>query len=673
MESNRRDFLKASAGLLGASTLKGYPVWAESSGEKTKGASQPGGFEHTGIWYFLPSFFEYSLGPWQPTLPANPDLAGLWKQTIDWYADNGLNFIVIHLGPYGGESVPIGPDRIRFGWGYHYVLNFDRFPEARCLDEDFVKRNQDIVRQVTEHGRDKGVAVYTHHYNFLAPKTFVDAHPEITRLEFLRKGSFVDAHGKLQCWDMRRLLYYDVCWNKPLYQEFVISCFQEYHTLFPAAAGILVTPGERARCQCVECIGERPNAQAAKVARYQDSPQKRRTIAHFVKVFAKTLNDMGKKPLVRSWIAGVNEQWIDVLPKGVTYVTKYSVFDLTDGGPDPKIIPWIKAGHDMWLVKEISGVENAGPLVLTPPDAFDRIVDNCRSLGIRGVMGVFNSEWGLLYRRKRVQYANELLFANSFGKRRGHPWEICADYYTDIFGQSGPAVLKAARQYMEVPFNMSRLIGSRLEGFTCEFAYHFADFFGKRKGHPGTIGIGEEPNEWLTREIVPLHRYVSYLKQHPWDRTFRAKVTGDGKDPIEFLEAMTASAQKGLARLRELESRISSEAKDEVALLLNSARLAYLIGSQWTHWFAARLYYTAALGTAPLAVRRDLARKAVSEYEAGLRDLQQRLPLLKELARMKLIDLQLNLENYYKKRNLPNRQNYELPSLKRELAPLLGS
>ena len=670
MQHNRRQFIKAGAGVLGAGVVAGNSLRVLAG--DAAGPKHDSGFEHRGIWYFLPSFFEYSLGPWQSKLPANPDLVQLWKQTIDWYADNGLNFIVIQLGPYGGETVPIGADRIRFGWGYHYVLNFERFPEARCLDADFVKRNQAIVRQVTDYGEEKGVAVYTHHYNFMAPCSFVDAHPEITNLEYLRKGNFVSAHRKLQCWDQRRLLYYDVCWNKPLFREFMISCFQEYHAMFPAAAGILVTPGERARCQCIECIGERRSAQAAKVARYQDSPAKRKTIAHFVRTFTKTLNDMGKTPLVRSWIAGVNNQWIDVLPKGVTYVTKYSVFDLTDGGPDPTIKPWIDAGHDMWIMKEITGVENAGPMVLTPPAAFDRIAENCRKLGIKGVMGVCNSEWGLLLRHRRVQHANELLFANSIGKRHARPEQVCDEFYTGIFGQSGPAVRKAARQYMEVPFNMSRVIGSKLEGFTCEFPYHFADFFGKHKGHPGTIGIGEEPNKWLSREIVPLQRYVSYLKEQPWEPGFRTRVTGDGKDPIEFLESITASAQRGLARLESLKAQVGPAAQPEMALLLNSARFAHALGRQWTHWFRARLYYTGALGTAPLDVRKDLARKAVTEYEAGLEALRQREPLLEELARMKLIDPQLNLENYFRKRNLPNRLNYELPSLKKELKDLLN-
>ena len=213
----RREFLKKTGGAVSAGFLGGSVLTNHASGGAPGAIVKPSaGFDHVGVWYFLPSFFEYSLGPWQPTMPSNPDLVGLWKQTIDWYADNGLNFIVIQLGPYGGKTVPIGADRVRHGWGYHYVLNFDKFPEARCttdnpmqrhpdaqpFEPDSIKRNQEIVRAVTDYGKEKGVAVYTHHYNFLAPTTFVDANrDEILHLEVLKKGVFKDI-PKLACWDM---------------------------------------------------------------------------------------------------------------------------------------------------------------------------------------------------------------------------------------------------------------------------------------------------------------------------------------------------------------------------------------------------------------------------------------------------------------------------------------
>ena len=30
-------------------------------------------FDEAGIWYFHPSIFEYSTGPWQPALPPDPE------------------------------------------------------------------------------------------------------------------------------------------------------------------------------------------------------------------------------------------------------------------------------------------------------------------------------------------------------------------------------------------------------------------------------------------------------------------------------------------------------------------------------------------------------------------------------------------------------------------------
>jgi len=603
-----------------------------------------------------------------PELPTHPDLAQLWIQTIDWFADQGMNLAVIQLGPYGGSSVPIGADRIRFGWGYHYVLDFKKFPEAKCFDNDFVRRNQDIVRKVTEHGKKRGVDIYTHHYNFLAPVPFVDAHPEITRLEYLRRGNFVDF--KLPCWDLRKKLYYDVCWNKPLYKEFLLSCFTEYLEMFPAAAGILVTPGERARCRCVDCIGERRDEADSAAGRYQDSPEKRRTLADFVTVFDSAVKAVGRKPLVRSWIAGINEEWVDVLPKGVTYVTKYSVFDLTDGGPDPIVKPWIDAGHDIWLMKEIIGNENAGPMVLTIPEAFDKIAEETLALGVKGIIGVYNAEFGFQFKNKKVQYTNELLFANATGRRKGSCEKVCQEYYDSIFGDLGADVLTAVRDYGKVPFNMSRLIGSHEEGFTWEFPYYFADFFGKKNGHPGTIGSGLDPAPWLAREIVPLPKYVAYLKDHPWDDKFQDKITGDGKHPIDFLTELEESARRGLEQLENLAPRVQASAREEMELLINSAKLAYSTAKQWRHFFQARLYYAGALGPTPREIKRELAAKAIAKYKLGLEEVKAQGPLLENLVPLNVIDPQLTLNNRYR-RHLKQREGWELPTLEKELAPFL--
>ncbi len=669
-----------AAGAFGMGALPGCAIQslAEHAGDGSNG------FQRKGMAYFYPGFFEYSLGPWQPDLPENPDLVQLWKQTIDWFADHGLNFVVPQLGPYGRHMVPIGSDRVRFGWGYHYVLNFEKFPEARCTTEnagrfrgdarpfepDEIKRNQDIVRAITGYGAEKGVEVFQHHYNFLAPTCFVDAHPDLTHLEFLRKGHFEDF--TLQCWDDRRLLYYDLCWNKKLYQEFMTACFEEYFELFPSAAGILVTPGERARCRCIHCMGERPNPQAAKAARYSDSPQKRATLSHFVESFAGTLRRLGKEPLVRSWIAGINAEWTGHLPKGVPYCTKYSVFDLFGGGPDPKIDPWLKAGHTMWFMKEITGNENSGQALNTAPGVYDQIAEKSLAKGVRNIIGIINVEGGFQYRRFKVQGLHEILFANAFGKREGTGREIAERHYTDIFGPKGSEILKAAEQYSQVPFNMPRIIGVAIEGFCPEAGYHLARLFGKDMGHPGTLGSSKlDPPDWMALGVVNYGDYVRYLEQNPWSDDFRRKVTGDEIDPLEFLWENTGKASAAMDTLENLESEIPEDAKEELRFLQTAAEMAWLVGVQHAELLESRLYYAGAFGKSPLDLQKELAKEALSHYEKALEAIKARRAPLEEMARMKVIDPTQAIDNHYQKRDIDNRWNYEYPTLKKELAPLL--
>ena len=683
----RRTFLQG-CGLATEAAVIGTGGWLLASPETRNTGSRnedptrsAGGFDQAGILYFSPGFFEYSLGPWQPTLPSNPDLVDLWTKTIDWYADNGLNYIVIQLGPYGGDNVPIGSDRIYLGWGYHYVLNFDRFPEARCtvesgnrfrpdarpFSQDEIRRNQEIVRSITDHGCEKGVGVYTHHYNFYAPTCLVDAHSELAHLETLRAGNFVDR--ELPCWDGRQLLHPDLCWNKPLYREFLVACFEEYCDLFPNAAGILVTPGERARCTCIHCIGPRAGERAARAARYQDSPQKRQTIAHFVETFDRTLRAKGRDRLVRSWIAGINHEWTEVLPKGVKYLTKYSVFDVTDGGPNPIVLPWIDSGHDMGFMKAILGNENAGPIVMVVPEVFDQVAKRSSAHGVTHMTGVCNSAYGLTYKRMRVQTTAEVLFANAFGRRRGNGWEVCEKLYRDIFGEFGPSILKAARDYSEVPLKISRVLGTPLEGYTHEQHLRFANFPGKPRSHPGPIAGINDPADYLARDIVKFGRYVEYLQEHPWSDDFRQKVTGRRQDPIEFFRTITARAKRGVDALEDLTPRVDAEARDEAELLMLSAGIAHSTGVLWEHFMTGRLDYEGALGTAPLETRKNLARKAVQRYELGLHAVRRQLALIERMEPFGVFDPELVLAR--QREDVRFREEQEFIWLRETLGELL--
>ncbi len=691
----RRDFLKNTGAALAAGALGGCSTFGSNAQILARNS---GGFDEKGIWWLCQGFFEYTLGPWQPYLPPNPDVVTIWKSAIDWFADNGFTFIVPQIAPWAGEAMPsaVGADKVRFGWGYHYVLNFDKFPEARCttdnakllapkavpFEPDDIIRNQDIVRAITDYGKEKGIDVYQHHYNFMATVPFVRAHLDMIHCEFLQRDNWVDL--KPPVWDLRQNLCFDVCWNKKIYQEFLVSCFEEYLELFPSAAGILATPGERARCQCVDCIGEQPTAAAAKQNRYSNSPEKRKTISHFCKVFAETVQNAGRKPLVRSWINSVPEapeQWAAELPKGITYVTKYSVFDIMNSGPDPLIKHFLDAGHDMWFMKEITGGENAGPSVMTVPEHFDEMAKVCRDMGIKGILSVDNGEHGYQFYTTKVQHADRIQFANAFCKdSKISTAEVLRREYIDIFGEAGPAILEANKKVSQVPFNITRFIYSQTEGYTFGFPYYFCGFGGLQKGWPGILGENTAPPEWARREIAAIPDYVDYLKDNPWDNEFRAKITGAGKDPFAEWARIVDTARQGRDELEALATKVPAEAKKEIDLLINSAHVSYQNGKKWLHFFNARLYYAGAMSPTQEHKRRELAQLTVSEYNKALKAMRELIEWMKKLP-ADIIDHKLTVgraETDLKKKVNPEetdpaqKAKLEFEILKTELGHLLG-
>src|SRR5690606_5260819 len=131
--------------------------------------------------------------------------------------------------------------------------------------------------------------------------------------------------------------------------QFLASCWGETMRKIEDLAGILVTPGENARCPCVECVGatDDPNAPFA------TSPERIATLASFVEVFAGVMRRQDRVPIVRAWAAGKARPWIEAFPRGVTYCLKDAFFDVVDAPPDPSIAEWVKAGHEILATPEI--------------------------------------------------------------------------------------------------------------------------------------------------------------------------------------------------------------------------------------------------------------------------------------------------------------------------------
>ncbi|MCL5745741.1 MAG: hypothetical protein M1541_17755, partial [Acidobacteria bacterium] len=137
-------------------------------------AAAPNPVSGRGNWWHFPSLLEPGAGPWGGFEIYGQDPVGAWRSILDWMKANDMNLLIT-------RSRPHFKDRVVMGWGFHYVLDFDEFPEARVFSADFVARNRDRVNRILDHAGKVGVAVYLHHYNYIATRTFIDRHPVLLR------------------------------------------------------------------------------------------------------------------------------------------------------------------------------------------------------------------------------------------------------------------------------------------------------------------------------------------------------------------------------------------------------------------------------------------------------------------------------------------------------------
>jgi len=544
-------------------------------------------FDFVGTWWFYPSYLESPLGPWDKSHLYGDDPVRNWKAAIDWMARQGLNVLVSGIPPFC-------KDRVYHDWGYHYVLRFPDHPESTVFTKDFVEANRSRLREIFAYARRRGLKPFIHHYNFCAPVPFVKAHKELADKITLREG------GRHNLQDWQEFLYGNVCWNEPVYQEYMKDCFREFLATFPDVEGIMITPGECARCACAKCR------------------DKLATLSGFVKTFVETVEGAGRLPVVRAWATGLDAPVIKAFPKGVPYVVKYSVFDVIDSPHDPAIEPWIDAGHRVWLSKEIKGGENGGPIAWFSPKLFRDVAANSRKLGVEGLISIDNSDGGFMGMRYKVQQIPLEMFVHyaKGGKAREKEW---VDELKPCFGNHSGKVFRAVKRYSKVVLNVSKLVYSPTEGFGWKAAYHF-----RGPGRwPGTIGVkgrqGLHPPEWVRSgdRLGSIADAVEYLRDNPWDDDVFEHVSEGEVDPISFASGLEEEAARGVRALERIpDGEIPRRGVKELALLRTSSKLALHTISWLRHWLWARVLYAGATSPSPKEVRSKLAAEMSEELKA---------------------------------------------------------
>lgn len=234
-------------------------------------------FQHRGMWWFYPSLLEACEGPWDGSQPASVDPVAEWKRILDYMAAKNMNTLFAQFCPV----------QFDWCWGLHWVLEFRGFPGAAVHDPEIIRRRQERVRRILDYARQRGIEVFIHHYNFEATYDFVKSHESIYEKwsENARKQvgrPFVDPL-KWVCGD--------ICFNEPVYREYLKGCWREAFEVFPSLGGFVITMGEDANCSCPQCSGP---------------ANKKRTMIRFADFFAESMRSFGRKPVARTWFYARN-------------------------------------------------------------------------------------------------------------------------------------------------------------------------------------------------------------------------------------------------------------------------------------------------------------------------------------------------------------------------------
>ncbi len=303
------------------------------------------------IWWVSPSLLEPIDGPWGTVESFGDDSVLAWRGIIDWAASLNVDRIITGVEPYM-------TDRVVGQWPFHYVCRFPHDASARCFDTATIERNIETSRQIAAYGLARKVKIFLHHYNFMAPETWVNAHKDLAQ-----KLDAVDdpMWGRRFHPDRMGFLVAHICWSDPQYREFLGRCWDELFANIPELSGLMVTPGEFSYCRCAACaLGRTQSIFDSHDGTSSATANPRLRLSIDLIESVRRACDVAKKELiVRTW--GM-EPWARQLPSGIEYATKFSVFDACWSGPDPSALEYSRAGHRAWMMQAIEA-ENSGPLL----------------------------------------------------------------------------------------------------------------------------------------------------------------------------------------------------------------------------------------------------------------------------------------------------------------------
>ncbi len=538
-------------------------------------------WSHRGFWLEYPSLLEPAPGPWMGMRIHELSTVQAWHHIIDWMAEQGADTLVTGLPGYFKHPTTIENS-------YHYILDCKPFPEAACFSSDFRKQTVATVRTILDYAKIRGLRPFLHHYNNIAPRSLVEAHPTL-RKKWLATLDVAMGHDEPEAYGM---LVGNLCPYDPVYRNFMHYCMTDLFRVVPEFDGILFTPGEYIYCRCTECTNDpspdaKPYPLTGKLAR----PARPEASMQAMNMLSEATREARRTGAARIW--HVPAETAKLAPNDLIYVVKSAVFDCLEGAEvEPQYLEWLGRGSGLWLTPESDG-ENAGRKTWHDPEYFQQLSRNLNALeGVTGVLIHRNPWWGMAQMVRRCQTLNLSTSAHLLR----HPERLKSEHLLDarrkIFGAAEPLASEALRVLGASVLKMPCIIYQINEGYT----YSLAQRFSRDVSIDDYWVVCEDmiPPEWARQKIHSLRALGDWIATNPWEENWiEDQIPPGERNPLSLFSWHAADSKKMAEKLTREKDVFAGDLEGEYELLLASLRITTAENLEMYHFVMAKLYYLA--------------------------------------------------------------------------------
>jgi len=594
--------------------------------------------DYRGFFFTFPSLLEPGPGPWMDQRIYQYDPVEGWKIILDWMAAHNCNTLI--------TAVPsFHKDRVFGDWSYHYLLKYQKFPEAKCFSDEFIDRQVETVRKICRYAASVGIKILLHAYNNLAPRSFVDAHQELAAKHAQTTGLMIN-HDQV---DKFGFLVANICINEPVYQDFMRYCYRAVFDAVPELSGIIITPGEHLLCQCPLCTDDppsdtKPHPQTGKIRR----PKRTDMPVKIMQVFSEATQGLDKISVVRAWFA---EDAKDC-PDNVYYAVKHSVYDCIRGGAfDESMKVWQQRGKGLWIIKEIHG-ENAGRVAWHDETYYADVAQNIEMQeNVQAVIGFINPWWSFCQQSHALQNVNVEAFAHFClqGKSKNE-WDGFKK-----FGEHAPVFKRALKTVSDHVLSISSCLWLGGEGYTFGWWPTFDQGISDDNWWP--MCEQRTPPEEFRNHVFPLNKLGEYACEHAWEDGWIDGLVPKGeKSPLQVWKENAANLEAEEKAVLCIKEQVASGMSGEYQLIMCSLRIARALCLDHYHYAMAKLMYLSLSQIKDLQQQKQLAKDCLEHMKQSLKYMEQNWEAQLELPHG-IMDF-----SYYLRREAPPFDSFEAAS-----------